>query len=189
MQLFELFALASVMCTATATAIPKAHVEDIAKRDGIDDRALFRGGAKAGIQDPGLAECWWLVKALDGVTFSQKTGVLHKVIILQYYTHTVANLDCSRTTPLVQLDFELHATFRRSFKDDIIQRNNLGITSMSSQGAFGDTGLGVSDSSRTGNLTWKWPWRCPAETRTYVPVFKVLHRNFCLDHNMLNGAL
>ncbi|KAJ7623086.1 hypothetical protein DFH06DRAFT_1142868 [Mycena polygramma] len=29
-------------------------------------------------RNSGLAEGWWLVKALDGVTLSQKTGVLHK---------------------------------------------------------------------------------------------------------------
>ncbi|KAJ7648281.1 hypothetical protein DFH06DRAFT_1135723 [Mycena polygramma] len=37
MQLFKFLALAGVLFTATATAIPKAHFEDIPKRDAISD--------------------------------------------------------------------------------------------------------------------------------------------------------
>ncbi|KAJ7648279.1 hypothetical protein DFH06DRAFT_1423797 [Mycena polygramma] len=40
MQLFKLLALASVLFTATATAIPKAHVKDIAKRDANSDHVV-----------------------------------------------------------------------------------------------------------------------------------------------------
>ncbi|KAJ7642409.1 hypothetical protein DFH06DRAFT_1301671 [Mycena polygramma] len=72
--------------TAEMVAYPVHVVPGLYILVEVPIKGFVRGWSEG--RKSGLAECWCLVKALDGVTFSQKTGVLHKNCVVRDTTST-----------------------------------------------------------------------------------------------------